>query len=189
MKEQDQDKIIKLISKVSEQVKYTPPPRDENGKLMKEQERINQNKEKKRFEDKIHEIDEKIKTNGPVAKLKNLLYARGIKKKYGGGYDGNACQKILMNEQYIWSEILSILKSSLHTAPLLNILKGYQYLNTVMSLNNFSSQTLNAINKKFSRSLTSFDDLSDDFKKSCQSWGETSHTASHMSPSAITHTW
>ena len=68
---------------------------------------MNENNRNKDLEERLKEICNEISENGTAQKLKQFLYSMGIQLKFGGGYNGGACDIILFNKKDVWMEFVT----------------------------------------------------------------------------------
>ena len=150
-----------LRGKILHYCRYTPPHKDANGSIKETRSeantRMENNKRMKTFEDHIKSVDSKIAQEGAEVKLKAILYKYGITQKFGGGFEGNACQIIMKNEK-LHLDIIDI-SDSLVLKNILEIIKGYRFLNAVMSTSDFSEKHLATLSKNYSLEFENFETL------------------------------
>ena len=137
-------------------VKYTPPPRDGTGQISEIRacslQRIENSKRRKIFEDLIKQINENINSHGAEVRLKSVLYKYGIISKFVGGYEGNVCD-IIMNNEKLHEEIIAI-NSCDNFQSILRLIKNYRFLNSVMSMSDFSQESLAVLSENFQVNVT-----------------------------------
>lgn len=103
-------------------------------------------------------------------KLKAVLYKYGITQKFGGGYEGNACQ-IMMENNKLQSDILTINDSVLFK-NIIAMINDYRFLNAVMSISDFDEKQLLALSKNYAVEFRNFETLVKAFKEKCMNWGK-----------------
>ena len=108
--------------------------------------------------------------DGIEVKLKAFLYKCGIRQKFGGGYEGNACQ-IIMESDKLKSEILTLNDSGLFK-EIMDMINDYRFLNAVMSTSDFENKQLLTLNENYAVDFRNFETLVKVFREKCMNWGK-----------------
>ena len=120
-------------------------------------------KPKKIFEDYIKFLDLKTSQDGIEVELKAILYKYGITQKFGGGYEGNACQMIMENDE-LQSEILALKNSELF--------KKIMDRNAVIFTSDIENKQLLTVSENYAVDFRNFETLVKVFREKCMNWGK-----------------
>ena len=113
-------------------------------------------------------IDSDLKEHGAVKSMKDIFLKHNICCKFGGGYDGSACKKMLYNVNSLWEDPSGILGSAIE--PHLLILKDFQFIHSVMSMDTFTPEDLTKLNEQYNIHCSTFQELHNIYETKCQAW-------------------
>jgi hypothetical protein len=94
-----------------------------------------------------------------------MLKKHGVVNTFGGGYNGQACTKLLFNKNNIKQDLETLMGRSLDNH--FSVLNGYQYIHSVMSKSTFSPVDIAKLNADYNTKYTTFEEVVTDYELRC----------------------